>query len=81
MRRPSIGHAQKQQRRAHPKNTEIDEAQQLGEILRHYAKKRSAQVAILFESQSAVWETRIGELFDQIQQWLEPVGLAKAVRA
>ena len=41
-------------------------------MLRHYADSE-AHKKQLFESQSAVWATRIGELFDQIQQWLEPV--------
>ena len=50
----------------------MDDVQQLGEMLRHYADSE-AHKKQLFESQSAVWATRIGELFDQIQQWLEPV--------
>ncbi|VVO44752.1 hypothetical protein [Pseudomonas fluorescens] len=50
----------------------MDDVQQLGEMLRHYAESE-AHKKQLFESQSAVWATRISELFDQIQQWLEPV--------
>src|SRR5471030_2901097 len=50
----------------------MDDVQQLGEMLRHYAESE-AHKKQLFESQSAVWATRIGELFDQIQHWLEPV--------
>ena len=50
----------------------MDDVQQLGEMLRHYAESE-AHKKQLFESQSAVWATRIGELFDQIQQWLAPV--------
>ncbi|WP_053158908.1 hypothetical protein [Pseudomonas sp. P1.8] len=50
----------------------MDDVQQLGEMLRHYAESE-AHKKQLFESQSAVWTTRISELFDQIEQWLEPV--------
>lgn len=50
----------------------MDDIRQLGEMLRHYAESE-AHKKQLFESQSAVWATRIGEVFDQIQQWLEPV--------
>ena len=50
----------------------MDDVQQLGEMLRHYADSE-AHKKQLFESQSAEWAKRIGELFDQIQQWLEPV--------
>ncbi|PKH36740.1 hypothetical protein C9I50_18440 [Pseudomonas prosekii] len=50
----------------------MNDVQQLGEMLRHYADSE-AHKKQLFESQSSVWTTRIGELFDQIQQWLEPV--------
>jgi hypothetical protein len=50
----------------------MDDVKQLGEMLRQYAESE-AHKKQLFESQSAVWATRIGELFDQIQQWLEPV--------
>jgi hypothetical protein len=50
----------------------MDDVQQLGEMLRHYAESE-AHKKQLFEAQSAVWATRIGELFDQIQQWLAPV--------
>ena len=50
----------------------MDDVQQLGEMLRHYAESE-AHKKQLFESQSAVWATRIAELFDQIEQWLAPV--------
>jgi hypothetical protein len=50
----------------------MDDVQQLGEMLRHYAESE-AHKKQLFETQSAEWTTRISELFDQIQQWLEPV--------
>ena len=50
----------------------MDDVQQLGEMLRLYADGK-AHKQQLFEAQSAVWTTRITELFDQIQQWLEPV--------
>jgi hypothetical protein len=50
----------------------MDDVQQLGEMLRHYAESE-AHKKQTFESQSALWATRIGGLFDQIQQWLEPV--------
>jgi len=50
----------------------MDDVQQLGEMLRHYAESEAHKRQV-FESQSAEWATRIGDLFDQIQQWLEPV--------
>ena len=50
----------------------MDDVQQLGEMLRHYAESE-AHKKQLFESQSAQWAARIAALFDQIQQWLEPV--------
>ena len=50
----------------------MDDVQQLGEMLRHYAESEAHKKQV-FESQSAEWARRIGELFDQIQQWLEPV--------
>jgi hypothetical protein len=50
----------------------MDDVRQLGEMLRHYAESE-AHKKQLFEAQSAEWARRIGELFDQIQQWLEPV--------
>jgi len=50
----------------------MDDVQQLGEMLRHYAESEAHKKQV-FESQSAEWARRIGALFDQIQQWLEPV--------
>ena len=50
----------------------MDDVQQLGEMLRHYAESE-AHKKQLFESQSAVWAARISELFDQIEQWLAPL--------
>ena len=50
----------------------MDDVQQLGEMLRHYAESE-AHKKQLFETQSAVWATRITALFGDIQQWLEPV--------
>ena len=50
----------------------MNDVQQLGEMLRHYAESESHKKQ-LFETQSQVWATRITELFGQIQQWLEPV--------
>lgn len=50
----------------------MDDVQQLGEMLRHYAESEAHKRQV-FESQSAEWATRIADLFDQIQQWLEPV--------
>ncbi len=50
----------------------MDDVQQLGEMLRLYADSE-AHKKQQFESQSTVWATRIGALFDEIQQWLEPV--------
>lgn len=50
----------------------MDDVQQLGEMLRHYADSE-AHKKQLFETQSATWATRITALFGDIQQWLEPV--------
>ncbi|MBV4545990.1 MULTISPECIES: hypothetical protein [Pseudomonas] len=50
----------------------MNDVQQLGEMLRHYAESE-AHKKQLFTTQSAEWATRIGALFDQIEQWLEPV--------
>ncbi len=50
----------------------MDDVQQLGEMLRHYAESEAHKKQV-FESQSAEWAKRIGALFDQILQWLEPV--------
>jgi hypothetical protein len=55
-----------------PRNTAMDDVQQLGEMLRHYAESE-AHKKQLFETQSAAWATRITALFGDIQQWLEPV--------
>ncbi|WP_367084664.1 hypothetical protein ABV589_02075 [Pseudomonas sp. HOU2] len=50
----------------------MNDVQQLGEMLRHYAESE-AHKKQLFETQSQTWAARISELFGQIQQWLEPV--------
>jgi hypothetical protein len=50
----------------------MNDVQQLGEMLRHYAESE-AHKKQLFETQSANWAVRIGELLDHIEQWLEPV--------
>jgi hypothetical protein len=50
----------------------MNDVQQLGEMLRHYAESE-AHKKQLFTTQSAAWAARIGALFDQIEQWLEPV--------
>ena len=50
----------------------MNDVQQLGEMLRHYAESE-AHKKQLFTTQSAAWATRIGALFDEIEQWLEPV--------
>ena len=50
----------------------MDDVQQLGEMLQQFAQSE-AHKKQLFESQSALWTTRISELFDQIEQWLAPV--------
>ena len=50
----------------------MNDVQQLGEMLRHYAESE-AHKKQLFETQSQAWASRITELFGQIQQWLEPV--------
>jgi hypothetical protein len=50
----------------------MDDVKQLGEMLRHYAESEAHKKQV-FETQSADWTVRIGELFDHIEQWLEPV--------
>lgn len=50
----------------------MDDVQQLAEMLRHYADSEAHKKQV-FETQSAVWAIRIGELFGQIEQWLAPV--------
>ncbi|NBF02145.1 hypothetical protein GV819_07545 [Pseudomonas sp. Fl5BN2] len=50
----------------------MDDIQQLGEMLRHYAASE-AHKKQLFDSQSVIWSTRIHELFGQIEAWLAPV--------
>ena len=50
----------------------MDDVQQLGEMLRHYADSE-AHKKQQFEVQSAHWAQKIGELFGQIEQWLAPV--------
>ncbi|WP_426132702.1 hypothetical protein [Pseudomonas sp. PWP3-1b2] len=50
----------------------MDDVQQLGEMLRHYADSE-AHKKQQFEVQSARWAQKLGELFGQIEQWLEPV--------
>lgn len=50
----------------------MNDVQQLGEMLRHYADSE-AHKKQLFTTQSAAWATRISALFDEIEQWLAPV--------
>ncbi len=50
----------------------MDDIQQLGEMLRHYAASE-AHKKQLFDSQSVVWARRIHQLFGQIEDWLAPV--------
>ena len=50
----------------------MNDVQQLGEMLRHYAQSEAHKKQV-FETQSAQWAVRIGQLFDQIEQWLAPV--------
>jgi len=50
----------------------MDDVQQLGEMLRHYADSE-AHKKQQFDLQSARWAQKLGELFGQIEQWLEPV--------
>ncbi|TVT91258.1 hypothetical protein [Pseudomonas sp. RGB] len=49
----------------------MDDVQQLGEMLRHYADSE-AHKKQQFDLQSARWAQKLGELFGQIEQWLEP---------
>ena len=53
----------------------MDDVQQLGEMLRHYADSE-AHKKQQFDVQSARWAQKLGELFGQIEQWLEPVKCA-----
>jgi hypothetical protein len=57
---------------AHPRNAAMDDVQQLGEMLRHYADSE-AHKKQQFDVQSARWTQKLDELFGQIEQWLEPV--------
>jgi len=57
---------------AHPRNAAMDDIQQLGEMLRHYADSE-AHKKQQFDVQSARWAQKLDELFGQIEQWLEPV--------
>ncbi|NNA68844.1 hypothetical protein [Pseudomonas gessardii] len=50
----------------------MDDVQQLGEMLRHYADSE-AHKRQQFEVQSAHWTRKITELYGQIEQWLAPV--------
>ena len=50
----------------------MDDVQQLGEMLRHYADSE-AHKKQQFDLQSARWAQKLSELFQQIEQWLEPV--------
>ncbi|MFO2464289.1 hypothetical protein OOJ96_10740 [Pseudomonas sp. 15FMM2] len=50
----------------------MDDVEQLGEMLRHYADSE-AHKRQQFEVQSGHWVQKITELFGQIDQWLEPV--------
>ncbi|MEG0068148.1 MAG: hypothetical protein RR740_26525, partial [Pseudomonas sp.] len=50
----------------------MDDVQQLGEMLRHYADSE-AHKRQQFEVQSARWTQKITELYGEIEQWLAPV--------
>lgn len=50
----------------------MDDVQQLGEMLRHYAESE-AHKKQQFDVRSARWAQKLGELFEHIEQWLEPV--------
>ncbi|WP_248749723.1 hypothetical protein [Pseudomonas sp. MWU15-20650] len=50
----------------------MDDVQQLGEMLRHYADSE-AHKKQQFDLQSARWAQKLGELFEQIELWLAPV--------
>lgn len=50
----------------------MDDVQQLGEMLRHYAQSEAHKKQV-FDTQFQAWGTRIGELFGLIEQWLAPV--------
>jgi hypothetical protein len=48
---------------AHPRKFAMDDVQQLGEMLRHYADSE-AHKKQQFDLQSARWAQKLGELFD-----------------
>ncbi|AZE89432.1 hypothetical protein [Pseudomonas orientalis] len=50
----------------------MDDVQQLGEMLRRYAESE-AHKKQQFDTQSARWALKLGELFEHIEHWLEPV--------
>lgn len=50
----------------------MDDVQQLGEMLRHYAESE-AHKRQQFQTRSAHWTQQIRDLFNHIEQWLEPV--------
>jgi hypothetical protein len=50
----------------------MDDVQQLGEMLRRYAESETHKKQ-QFDVQSARWAHKLGELFEQVEQWLEPV--------
>lgn len=50
----------------------MDDVQQLGEMLRHYADSE-AHKKQQHQAQSAVWAEQIEALYGQIEQWLAPV--------
>ncbi|WP_434697521.1 hypothetical protein J3P89_10940 [Pseudomonas sp. Z1-14] len=50
----------------------MDDVQQLGEMLRHYADSE-AHKKQQHQAHSAVWAERIEALYGQIEQWLAPV--------
>ncbi len=50
----------------------MDDVQQLGEMLRHYADSE-AHKKQLHQAQATVWAEQIKALYGQIEQWLAPV--------
>ncbi|MBC3362199.1 hypothetical protein [Pseudomonas sp. SWRI154] len=50
----------------------MDDVQQLGEMLRHYADSE-AHKKQQHQTQSVVWAEQIEALYGQIEQWLAPV--------
>ncbi|QKZ04340.1 MULTISPECIES: hypothetical protein [Pseudomonas] len=60
----------------------MDQVQQLGEMLKHYAQSEEHKKQ-QFEAQCSHWSVSINGLFERIEQWLQPLrdaGLVELAR-